>query len=150
MPGGLLADIRHLNDLGITVLKNIAPVAPEAVLSALEVAVHGADDHALRGFIPLARLMRALAYEPAQFERAVALLVRLARLPKENRLHGDAGDILESLFPIRLSGTLAPMDLRLAVVSRLLRSADEAEQRLGVRLLGAVLRTDGFSSWHGF
>ena len=149
-PGGLLGDIVHLDELRITVLTNVAPVAPEAVLSALEAAMNGADDGVLRDFTRLARLLRALAYEPAQFERAAALLVRLARLPKENRLGGDAAEVLESLFPIRLSGTRAPLDLRLTVVERLLRSTEEAEKRLALRLLRAVLRTGFFTSGYGF
>ncbi|GEN01519.1 hypothetical protein [Methylobacterium radiotolerans] len=149
-PRGLLGDVENLDELRLTVLKNVAPVAPEAVLSALEVAMDRATDSTLRNFARFARMLRALAYEPAQFERAVALLVRLARLPKENRLHGDAADILESLFPVRLSGTQAPLDLRLAVIGRLLESADEAEQRLGVTLLRAVMRTGSFTSGYGF
>lgn len=149
-PDGLLADIQRLNNLGIAMLTNVAPVAPEATLSALEAAMREVDDSGLGDFAPFARLLRALAYEPAQFERAAALLVRLARLPKENRPDGDAAEILEALFPIRLSGTLAPLDMRLTVVDRLMRSADEAEQHLGVRLLRAVLQTDRFSSWQAF
>ncbi|MDP4006324.1 hypothetical protein [Methylobacterium sp. NEAU K] len=149
-PGGLLADITHLNELGIAVLTNVAPVAPEAVLAALETAMQGADDEAIRKCTPFVRLLRALAYEPAHFERAATLLVQLARLPKENRLRGDAAEILESLFPIRLSGTRAPLELRLKVVERLLRSADENEQRLGIRLLRAVMRTELFTSGYDF
>ncbi|UMY16526.1 hypothetical protein MMB17_17765 [Methylobacterium organophilum] len=149
-PGGLLADITHLNELGIAVLTNVAPVAPDAALAALETAIYGADDDSLRRCTPFVRLLRALAYEPAYFERAAALLVQVARLPKENHLGGDAAEILESLFPIRLSGTRAPLELRLTVVGRLLRSTDESEQHLGVRLLRAVLRTEFFTSGYNF
>ncbi len=149
-PGGLVADIGRLNDLGIAVLKNVAPVAPEAALGALEGAIREADDAILQSFAQYARLLRSLAYEPAHFERAVALLVRLSRLPNENRLMGDIPGVLESLFPVRLSGTEAPLELRLTVIDGLLRYADEAEQRLGVKLLRAVLRTDFFTSGYSF
>ncbi|MDP4025168.1 hypothetical protein Q8W71_21280 [Methylobacterium sp. NEAU 140] len=150
-PGGPLADVAHLSELGVAVLINVAPVAPDAVLTALEGALGNADEDALRRCTPLIRLMRSLAYDAGHFERSVALLVRMARLPREeHRLSEHAGDILEALFHIVLSGTEAPLDARLRIVERLLHTESDLERSLGVRLLGALLRTDSFSSSHEF
>jgi hypothetical protein len=83
-PDGLLSDVTSLDELGQAIFNNIAPVVPDAVLSALEHALSGADEEKLRRCKHFVRLLRSLAYETIYFERAVALLIKFARLPGES------------------------------------------------------------------
>ena len=46
-PDGLLADVANFNELGRAMFENVAPVAPGAVLSALENALADADEMTL-------------------------------------------------------------------------------------------------------
>jgi hypothetical protein len=57
-PGGLLADPATLNELGRAMFTNVAPVAPEATLSALERVLDDADDPTLRACKHFAPLLR--------------------------------------------------------------------------------------------
>ena len=61
--GGLLENISTFNDLGKTVFVNVAPVAPEDVLSALERTCAQQPTVGEQYF----DLLRSIAYEPAQF-----------------------------------------------------------------------------------
>ena len=149
-PGGLLSDIAGLTELGRVMFGNVAPVMPDAILWALENTLAEADEVTLgkcRHFIPQ---LRSLAYEAAHFERAVALLVKFGRLPGDDKADSEPANTVKSLFTIVLSGTLAPVELRLKVVERLLRSSDAAEQALGVKALAAMLKTSDFSSTYSF
>jgi hypothetical protein len=149
-PDGLLADVANLNELGRAMFENVAPVAPSAVLSALETVLAEADDETLRKCTHFVRLLRSLAYDAENFARAVRLLVRFARLPGEGRSNDNTTNAFESLFYVVLSGTHAPIGARLAVVDGLLRSSDAAEQGLGIDALEAMLKTDHFSSAQNF
>jgi hypothetical protein len=106
-PDGLLSDVTSLDELGQAIFNNIAPVVPDAVLSALEHALSGADEEKLRRCKHFVRLLRSLAYETIYFERAVALLIKFARLPGESDPpSNDAASVVASLFPILLSGNV--------------------------------------------
>ena len=149
-PGGLLADAAKLNELDRAMFENVAPVAPGAILSALENVLADADETTLRRCVHFVRLLRSLAYDAEHFARAVRLLVRFARLPEEGHSNDNAAEAFTSLFYVVLSGTHAPIGARLAVVDGLLRSPDNAEQRLGINALQAMLKTDHFLSTQNF
>lgn len=149
-PDGLLADVANFNELGRAMFENIAPVAPGAVLSALEKALVDTDEATLRKCTHFVRLLRSLAYDAEHFERAVRLLARFARLPGEGHSNDNAAEAFACLFYIVLSGTHAPIGSRLAVVDGLLRASDVADQELGVDALEAMLKTDHFLSMQSF
>ncbi|MFM0231291.1 hypothetical protein [Paraburkholderia sediminicola] len=149
-PDGLLADVANLNELGRAMFDNVAPVMPDGVLFALEKVLAEENEGTLEKCTHFIQLLRSLAYDATYFERAVSLLVKFARLPSKNQSDRDAANVVESLFHIVLSGTHAPLELRLKVVDGLLRSADGAEQDLGVKALRATLKTGHFSSIYGF
>lgn len=149
-PGGLLSDVTKFNELGRAMFANIAPVAPEAVLSASEKALSGADEATLRRCTHFVRLLRSLAYDPALFERTIALLVRFALPSGEDEKDNEAMGVVESLFHITLSGTHAPVAMRVKAVESLLASDDTAVRRLGVRVLGALMKTSNFMSHYDF
>jgi hypothetical protein len=149
-PGGLLSDISDLNDLGRAIFNNISPVVPETVLSALERTLAVADEATLRRCKHFVRLLRSLAYEPAFFERALALLAKFAALSVESEGNDEATGIVESLFYIYLSGTHAPIGMRVKAADRLLGSEDARMRSVGIKTLEALLKTDHFTSHFDF
>jgi hypothetical protein len=149
-PDGLLGNVANLNDLGQAMLSNIAPVAPEVVLSALENALSGTDETTLRSCTHFVRLLRSLAYEPSFFERVLALLVKFAALPSKDEGRSEAMGVVESLFHIMLSGTHAPIEMRVKAVEALLGSEDANMRLPGVKALEALMKTSHFSSDYKF
>ena len=148
--GGFLTPVTDLNELGRAMFANVAPVLPSVVLSALEIALGDADEITLRRCTHFVPLLRSLAYDAALFGRSVDLLVKFACLSREDGPNEEASKILDSLFGIVLSGTHAPLELRLATVDKLLRSDDPCVRNLGARSLQAMCKTDGFISPYQF
>ena len=149
-PGGLLSDVTNFNELGRAMFANVAPVAPEAVLAALENALSGTDEDTLRRCTHFVRLLRSLAYEQAFFERAIALLVKFAALSSDDHRDNQAVGVVKSLFYIVLSGTHAPVEARVKAAEGLLGSADAGMRSLGVKALEALMKTSHFSSHYEF
>lgn len=147
---GLLSDLPNFTELDRAMFANVAPVAPVTVLAALENALSGADEATLHRCTHFIRLLRLLAYEPAFFERALALLVKFTALPSGSTSDNEAAEVVESLFHIALSGTHAPIEMRVKAAEALLCSPEEAECRLGVRALEALMKTGHFSSHYEF
>lgn len=149
-PGGLLGNLEDLDELGRAMFSNIAPVAPEAVLLALEDRLSKADEATLTRGTHFVRPLRSIAYDPAYFERAVTLLVKFATLPSGDHNVNEAVGIVESLFYIALSGTHAPVEMRAKIVRSLLASDDELRWQLGAKALRAMMKTGYFSSSYDF
>jgi len=143
-PGGLLADLRHLNADGRAMLSNVAPTDPDAVLSAIEAAAKNLDAEALRGLDFLLPLLKAIAYEPSLFERATSMLVGVESLQPPSPVPGYERDVVSPLFHIYLSGTHAPLEMRLAVAGRLLTAQDGGTQQLAAGVIKALLQTNHF------
>jgi hypothetical protein len=150
-PGGMLADVPNLGKDERAMLANVAPIMPDATLAAIEHALQGADEATLKKSMHLTHLLRSLAYDPAQFERAVALLVKFTQVTNEDEAReSEAAIVVASLFHIVFSGTHAPVAMRLKVLQSLLQSNDAGLRALGAKALDAMLRTDHFTSCYGF
>jgi hypothetical protein len=149
-PGGLLADVANLNDDERAMLANVAPVMPDITLTAVERAVSGADSSVLQKCSHLSRLLRSLAYDAERFERAIAILVRLAQATGDGTGDDTPISILTSLFYIALSGTHAPVSMRLKIVQSLVQSTDPELCAIGIETLKSMLKTGLFSSSYGF
>lgn len=134
--GGLLEDIAHLNELGQAMFENIAPVAPEAILAALERACTGRPSPGTRYL----NVLRSLAYESALFERCARLIAETAMADPS---HAHAREVFASLFYLCLSGTRATIEQRLAVIKGLLESSEPGRQALGAQAMKAALE-----AWH--
>ncbi|MEX2460455.1 MAG: hypothetical protein WD469_04025 [Paenibacillaceae bacterium] len=152
---GLLGDIGNLNELGINLLRNIAPINPELTLKALERASTQENAQAFLSrsnthFTEFTRLLRSLAYDPNLFERSVELLCHfaLSENPKEN--NNSIRKLLESLFYIYLSGTHATSEQRLSIIKKLVESNLENQIELGISLLSASLESWHFGSHYNF
>jgi hypothetical protein len=150
-PDGFLKDVATLNELGRTVLKNVAPVAPLAVLEALERAVGSSESAAaLTQRTHLVRLVRSLAYDADMFDRAARLLALFAETETDDHHHEEATDVFASLFTIYLSGTHATIEQRLDIIGSFLSSDKPHRQSLAKRALHSVFKAWHFASHYTF
>lgn len=145
-PGGLLSDLRTLDDDRQAMFTNIAPVVPDAVLSILERESAGAATWSAAVRRLAISLSRSLAYDAQFFERCIRVLVRLRSESEEKRDLSSASEALLSLFPICLSGTHATIEQRLEAIEWLV----QADRPLGIEALKRVVQTGFFSSHHSF
>ncbi len=148
-PGGRLNQLETLDEVGKQILKNVTPVDPSAALGGLESAISRGEfqrlhHHAIRDFVLLARL---IAYEPAMFERALAVLLALGKCEDQKE---QSKDVIASLFTCHLSGTHAPPEMRANLVMKLLSSTDDYERRTGLSALDQALEAEHFSSHYEF
>ena len=149
--GGLLHDIGHLNEDGLQLLLNVAPVAPEDVLSALEAQDTGETTETFFSrknprFSRFVNLLAKIAYDPNLFKRSVTLLAKFALTEREGENNDSIRDSLFGMFSLYLSGTEADPDVREKVARGFLLSKDRNEQRLGLGMLEAALQSRLFSS----
>jgi len=134
----VLGERRELTEADRAVFEHIAPVAPAATLGAIERALQDADDETVKRCTSYLHVLRSLAYDPALFERAALLSVRLLLVEEDD--HGRKGerDVFASLFSLYLSGTHATLEQRLRVIEALLRSPDPSGRRSGERLTSFI------------
>ncbi len=152
-PGGILHDLGQLNEDDIQLLLNVAPVAPEDVLSAIEAQDTGGTTEIsfsrgslrLRGnsrLFTFANLLAVIAYDPDLFERCVVRLAKFALMETEEEGENVNGmrARLYGLFSLYFSETEADPDAREHVARRFLSSGDRNEQGLGLGMLRAALQ----------
>lgn len=144
-PDGLLSNIPDLNDLDHEIFQNVAPVAPEETLKALErILLNPRDPEVAEKCKRYLRLLRSLAYDSALFERCTALIVKIAEAGNGDDGADEAVRIFASLFPIYLSGTHATIEQRLNVIKAQLLSGTPRKRALGIAALKAALEAVHF------
>ncbi|MGR9265631.1 hypothetical protein [Rhizobium leguminosarum] len=144
--GGLLGDLGAFDELAQSMFANVAPVAPEAALLALERVGHCDRNLAVSIWRYYRALLRLLAYDPALFERSCLLLVQAAPSGVVDRETEEVLEAFSSLFPLYYSGTHATIEQRLRVIEKLLRAAEPQQRQCGLAALNQVLRTQDFGS----
>ena len=148
---GCLGNVAHLDDFDREIFNNIAPVVPEATLSALERALLGpSESDAVANCRDYVHIIRSLAYSPALFERCIALILKIAETQDVDKDTNDAAKAFTSLFPICFSGTHATIEQRLTVVKSLIRSDDPKKRTLGLMGLSAALEVSHFGPGYNF
>jgi len=131
--GGALSNLREMAQTGrsspMELVSDLAPLAPSAALHLIERLVQGSTldqltdrEFPLRGRVML--LLRKLAWFPEHFRRAVLLLSCFTEAELTTSTHNANGKYLERLFWLRLSGTRADTQQRLAMVDELLSTQD--------------------------
>ena len=145
-PGGMLHNIEQLNDDSIQQLVNISPVAPDAVLNAIE--AYAARPEADHLFTPgnlrasmIVDLLCAIAYDPVLFERCVSVLAGFVLMENEGNAPGQYQSRLYGLFALHLSGTEADPDTRESVARRYLFGDNDKERQLGLGMVKAALQS---------
>jgi len=146
--GGLLEKVEALNNLGIQILENVAPVNPFSVLCVIEKTMN--RDEIISNRLHLVRILRSLAYDPTLFDKAVSLIVRLAEGEPESNNVGTAANVFKSLFYLHLSGTHADAKQRADFLRSIADSPLEPRRTLVLSSLEAMLKYNNFSSSHGF
>jgi hypothetical protein len=153
-PQGGLDDLSVLSEDGLEILRNITPVAPDAVLTMMEQSIGGEAGLAILATTNRNRrhwigLLKALAYEPSAYDRATKLLAKfLAAQPKDYNSDSAATPFKE-LFHLHLSGTKAPPDQRRVVIREFLLSDDAAVRECGFSAMRAMFETHFFSAMSG-
>lgn len=144
----LLANVSRLNECGLVMFDNIAPVSPEATLAAIECELSGPDPDGLVNESHrrerIGTVLRSIAYDASLFDRCVAAMIPLALAePLDDRSHPIRG-ALEGMFHFLYSGTHAAIEQRAAVTDELLHSNDCGKRTLGLQLFNALLKYNHF------
>lgn len=149
-PEGFLGDVTRLNELGLAMFENVAPVMPEAALAAFERGEEKRSDSAMTDWPRRVYLLRSLAYDALLFERSAKILVSIANKTANDRSAKTASDFFTSFFTIYLSGTHASIEQRIGLIERLLLSNEKNLQTLGLAALSNMLKTTNFRSMDKF
>ena len=153
--GGLLEDFQKLNKDALNILRNVAPLHPQLVLSRMEEINDQANESIFfsrenSDFYYYTNLLKSLAYDSDLFERSTKLLCKFALSENVNENNDSIRTTLKSLFYIYLSGTHASVEQRLKIISCLIESDLDNEVELGIYLLDASLETSNFSAINSF
>lgn len=148
-PSGPLGDLFTFSDDGLEMLRNLAPVAPEAVLKRIQDALDGEGGDVLlnpqlRERWQIVELLRALAYDPELFDQATLLLARFVSAEAPNENQNSAKDAFEGLFRLYLSGTLASPEQRRKLAKALF--SNPATERAGILAVRGLIHAGHFSS----
>lgn len=154
-PQGWLGNPAKLDPLGLSLFKNIAPLAPELALRAIESAALGENGKAFLSTETSNRwewcgLLRSIAYEPQYFIRAALLLAKYVAEEPANFNRNSASNSFKELFHLYLSGTHALVSARLNVLGQLLEAEDAALNTAGLEALEGMLEVMHFTSSHDF
>lgn len=152
---GLLGNPARLNDLGVDMFKNIAPLSPEGALQAIEMSASDSEgneflsteNHKSWGWCSL---LRSIAYDPQYFNRSALLLARYVVEETKSHNRNSARNSFKELFHLYLSGTHALVEARLNVVRQLIESKDSAANTCGLEALDAMMESLHFTSSHDF
>lgn len=152
---GILADLMTIDENGLQLLTNIAPVNPEAVLSAIErcsVGEEGGDFTSRNNprFSTIVDLLLLLAYEDDLFDRAVAVLMKFVESEELDENYDSVRNKLNNLFQLCLSGTHATPERREYWIRSQLASSVARERLVGLGMLEAALESHHWSAGSSF
>lgn len=149
---GMLGEVYRLNELGLEMFGNIAPISPEATLAAVERSLSGPNASELLDELRRDRIgsvLHLIAYDASLFDRCVTAMIELALDEEMDRSH-PIRNALEGLFHILLSGTHASIEQRTGITKGLLCSNEPVRCSLGLQLLKALLKAHDFSAARSF
>lgn len=142
---GVLGGADALDEPRMRQFVYLAPLSPSAALAAIERAIESGT--VLNS--ETSSLVMNLAYDAALFERAAAVLMRLAvvQIDEHNPAMNSAIGDFESLFAYVFSGTMANGVTRCAFLrSMIFHPPVERAPELALRALTSGLETDRFTS----
>ena len=150
-PSGLLSDLKSIDENRLQLLTNIAPVNPEAVLSAIERCSNGPDGHEFTSrsnprFSTIVDFLILLAYDDDLFDRAVSLLMKFVASEAIDENYDSVRSKLNTLYQLCLSGTHATPERRERWIRGTLFGPDPHKRMVGVGMLEAALNADYWSA----
>jgi len=148
---GPLGDLFALGEIGLEIVRNIAPVAPEAVLAKIGVELSGPNGALILSTENRQRgqwisLIKTLGYDGALFEDAAFALARFIAAEPERHNHNSARGYFGELFQLHLSGTQATPAARRDVIRQMAASGDAAIRSGAARALDSLLEASHFTS----
>lgn len=154
--GGVLEELLHTKkksssyrDISpFTVISNIAPLAPAETLNLISYLAKKDTSHTFLtrsnpDFIQISRLLRHLAYDSNLFYQSAGLLYNFTESEKPDEKNNSVQDILVSLFRPQLSGTHAPLELRISFIRDTML---QGRKDIVFNALGSLIRLSNFSS----
>lgn len=136
----------RLNQLGVDLFRNLAPIVQEQALKNIEIAVQNHQGDELNWSEDwVLRLVHHLAYEIDFFERAARIYLIYKEKNKSNRNDG-----WKELFSLKLSGTLAPPEKRIELLKDVLENGTPRQQEIAIEGIAAMLHSGHFSALHQF
>jgi hypothetical protein len=149
--GGRLGTVEDLEDFEKVAFVNVAPVAPRDALAGIERAL---DRQTARKALLQGEeyrvLVRSIAYDPALFDAAFSVLIRLIESEPSGPYANQVRNDLASLFQIALSGSHATIDQRIVAAESLMTSSNTVRIQFGFEALKGMLRVPPFSSFQRF
>ena len=144
---GPLGDLTAMEHVGLQLITNIAPVAPELVLAKFE-EEFTEDKSNVVGHQWIG-LIKAIAYDASLFDRAAGLLARCVGSEMENNNLSSARNTFRGLFHLYLSGTEATPEQRRSLIKRHANSREENLRQCVPIAIRALLTSNGFMSSSG-
>lgn len=151
-PDAPLGNVVSCTEEYLVVLDYVAPVFPEVVLRAIELA-SATPEFASREngrFTRFVRLLCLLAYEDETFDRAVDVILKFAETEKAGENNNSIVAQMKQLFALYLSGTEATPERRQAFVQKLLDSGDSRHREIAGELLRSAFETHSWTSFGTF
>lgn len=154
-PAGILSDLAGLDDNRLKLLTNVAPVAPELLLLAIErsAAAPGGADFTSRQnlrFSTIVDILLLLAYDDELFERCITILTKFILSENPDERYESVRERLNGLFTLYLSGTHATPDRREAIIRRALFSDDPKLRGVGIGMLRSAVKSDQWTASRSF
>lgn len=143
---GPLGDLLSLSSGGIDIISNIAPVAPDAVLTKFERELQVSTNTYDPGRNACIRVIKAIGYDTQLFERTVLLLTRFVPTRGEAQNNVSHCEAFVECFHIYLSGTQATPAQRRAAIRRMAGSSDPQLRHCAQIALRALLQTGHFTT----
>lgn len=152
-PGGRFHALPPNDDF--TLVRNLAPVAPDLVLSRMSdhLAGPGASDILSPSNIHRSAwidLLKSLAFEASHFDQAAVCLALFVAAETEQARHSSAKGHFKELFQLYLSGTRAEPAQRIGLIRALLADPSSALAPAGREALSALFEIGHFSSSSSF
>ena len=151
-PDAPLNDISSCKEEHLVVLDYIAPVFPEVILRAIEVASENPafasrENPRFKRFVSL---LLHFAYEDRLFDRAVEVLLKFAETEKLGENHDSIVGQMKQLFSLHLSGTESTPERRQAFVRKLLNSGNSRHDEIAEAIFDSAFESRHWSSFGSF
>lgn len=143
-PSGFLYDLDNYDRHKMDMLRNLASLHSEQVLSRVEIWISQVDQKRFNNYSHregLRKIIGYLAYAPENFNRCMKILLRILELQSRDYEEKNVREYIITFFQPVLSGTKATVIDRLAFVRSILSADHSREFKLGTKCLDVMLAT---------
>ena len=147
---GPLGDLFALGEIRLEIVRNLAPVAPEAVLAKVHAELYGPNGERILSTDNMERnrwttLIKTLCYDAALFEDAAFGLARFVTAEPGGHNRDSATRQFGELFQLHLSGTHPTPAARREVIRQMTIVDDSSIRACAARALKSLLDASHFS-----